>query len=79
MEIILNHNVQKQFFETDVQYLITNFDHEQTFDLKNDKKNNTHIVVYAKLGSAYARLGLALDPHDASGTIGDIKRTFKSI
>ena len=24
-------------------------------------------VVYAKLGSAFARLGLALDPHDTAG------------
>ena len=30
-------------------------------------------VVYAKLGSAFARLGLALDPHDTDGALGDKK------
>ena len=31
------------------------------------------VVVYAKLGSAFARLGLALDPHDTAGALGDKK------
>ena len=44
------------FFALDLNYYL----HWKLFGNKSP-------VVYAKLGSAYARLGLALDPHDTAG------------